>query len=162
MTRRRATQMSILFFLLTGCWWHEKIDPDVEPTCATVGWSEGTVRIQELLDQETGWGDACVPLKTGDEFVVRRADKCQTGLFSGDPTPEFVAPYAPYCSLETGPGFVCRERAVDGGSEYSGVEVVVEFVGNTLIVDWDQPAVAQTPPVKCKQQYRVSFNSTIP
>ncbi len=162
MTQSRAVQIASMFCLLPGCWWHEGIDPDIKPTCVTVGWSEGRVRVDEVMDQQAGWGETCVPLQVGDEFVVRRAAKCHIGVFSGDPTPEFIEPYAPYCRLEAGPGFVCRERELDGGHEYTGVEVVVEFVGNTLIVDWDQPAAAQTPEIKCKQEYRVSFISTSP
>ena len=158
MTRNVLLMLGAL--AMPECYWHESADEDAEPSCGTVPWAEARVHIDQVIAQEAGWGKACVPLLAGDEFIVRRAPSCIRGIFSGDPTPEFIAPYAPYCTLESGPGFVCRMQELTDGQSYTGLEVVVEFVGGTLIVDWHQPATDEAPERTCKQQYQVTFIAT--
>ena len=110
---------------LPACYWHESADDHVEPSCAGVSWSEARVRVEQVTAQEAGWGGVCVSLGVGDEFIVRRAPSCVRGVFSGEPTPDFVAPYAPYCGLEGGPGFVCRSQQLVDAQSYEGPEVVL-------------------------------------
>jgi hypothetical protein len=145
---------------LPGCYWHESADTNAQPGCTGVLWSEALVRVEQIAPQQAEWGEACVPLSVGDEFILRSAPSCEDGVFSGEPTPAFIAPYAPFCSLEGGPGFVCRSQPLTDAQGYEGTEVVVDVVGNTLIVNWHQPSSSDDPGATCQQQFQVSFNPT--
>jgi hypothetical protein len=159
-TRRRATQMSILFFLLTGCWWHDRKGGDENPPdpCIDVGWSQARLTVEEVLDSA---GETCVPLHVGDTVLVTAAAPCSKGLLTGQPTPNFVAPFAQYCSLEDQAAFICREEETDGGV-YSGNLITVELRGDTLVVEWNSVAVDSGPRVSCSQSFRVSFATVVP
>jgi hypothetical protein len=160
MTRRPATYLAILFFLLTGCWWHDREGEYESPPdpCIDVGWSQAQLTVEEVLDPA---GETCVPLHVGDTVLVTAAAPCSKGLLTGQPTPNFIAPFAPYCSREDEPAFICREEEMDGGV-YIGNLIKVELRGDTLAVEWNEVASDSGADLSCSQSFRVSFETVVP
>ena len=146
--------------LLPACWWHERADAnnDAPVSCIALNWERAEVAVEELLEVESQDGQACVPLLVGDRFMVSAAPPCGASLLSGEPTPSFIAPFAPFCRSEGEPPFVCRQIAFDGGA-YEGNIITVELKGEVLLVNWNQVASETTAGTSCRQTFRVSLQA---
>ncbi len=149
--------------LLVACHWHDREhdNANLPISCLGLDWSQAELTIEEVLPQESGAGEQCVPLRVGDSLVVTAAPACSAGLLSGKPTPAFILPFAPYCGLEDEPAFVCRETDVDGGTD-DGNLIKVEMRGQMLLVDWNQKASGVDPGRVCSQRFRTSLETVDP
>ncbi len=159
----RSFTIGCVQVLVIGCWWHDREGDDENPSvsCIDVGWNQARLNVEEVLDWEDEANEACVPLHVGDTVLVTAAKPCSIGLLTGQPTPTFIAPFAPYCSLEDEPAFICREEEIDGGP-YVGNIIKVELRGDTLAVEWNTVASESGPSLACNQTFRVSFETVVP
>lgn len=155
--------LMIALGLAPSCSWHDRVNAndDAPLDCVAHAWREAQVVIEELLAENGDTAGNCVPLEVGDRFLVTTPPTCAAGLLTGKPTPDFVAAIAPYCGLEEGPAFICRAEVTDG-EPYDGPVIAVEMIGETLIVDWNEPARDGSPGVSCRQRFRVSLASAVP